>query len=52
MSRTLTLIEDSGVVAIMRANTSEQLIEAAHAIMAGGVIAIDVTMTTPGPDGP
>lgn len=35
------------VVAIMRAKNSEQLIEAAEAIFAGGMSVIEVTMTTP-----
>jgi 2-dehydro-3-deoxyphosphogluconate aldolase/(4S)-4-hydroxy-2-oxoglutarate aldolase len=41
-------IFDSGLVAIMRANSSDQLLEAAKAVEAGGVQAIEVTMTTPG----
>jgi 2-dehydro-3-deoxyphosphogluconate aldolase/(4S)-4-hydroxy-2-oxoglutarate aldolase len=41
-------IFDTGVVAIMRANSSDQLLEAAKAVLAGGVEAIEVTMTTPG----
>ena len=41
-------IFDTGVVAIMRANSSDQLLEAAKAVQAGGVEAIEVTMTTPG----
>jgi 2-dehydro-3-deoxyphosphogluconate aldolase/(4S)-4-hydroxy-2-oxoglutarate aldolase len=44
----LNLIRETGVVAIMRAKSSEQLIAAADAIQAGGVLAIEVTMTTPG----
>lgn len=44
----LTLIRETGVIAIMRAQSSEQLIAAADAIKAGGVRAIEVTMTTPG----
>ena len=44
----LTLIRETGVVAIMRATSSEQLIAAADAIKAGGVRVIEVTMTTPG----
>ncbi len=44
----LDIIRDTGVVAIMRAESSEQLIAAADAIKAGGVKAIEVTMTTPG----
>ena len=44
----LNLIRETGVIAIMRAQSSEQLIAAADAIKAGGVQAIEVTMTTPG----
>ena len=47
-SKALDLIMDSGVVAIMRAKSSDQLMAAAEAILAGGVRAIEVTMTTPG----
>jgi 2-dehydro-3-deoxyphosphogluconate aldolase/(4S)-4-hydroxy-2-oxoglutarate aldolase len=44
----LELIQQAGVVAIMRAKSSDQLLAAANAIKAGGVNAIEVTMTTPG----
>lgn len=44
----LDLMRDTGVIAIMRADSSEQLIAAADAIKAGGVQVIEVTMTTPG----
>jgi len=44
----LSLIRDTGVIAIMRAQSSDQLITAADAIKAGGVKVIEVTMTTPG----
>jgi 2-dehydro-3-deoxyphosphogluconate aldolase/(4S)-4-hydroxy-2-oxoglutarate aldolase len=44
----LQLLIEMGVVAIMRAKSSEQLIEAAEAVRAGGINAIEVTMTTPG----
>lgn len=44
----LQLLIEMGVVAIMRAKSSEQLIEAAEAVRAGGIRAIEVTMTTPG----
>ena len=44
----LHLIRDTGVIAIMRAQSSSQLIAAADAIRQGGVRAIEVTMTTPG----
>ena len=44
----LGMIVESGVVAIMRAKNSDQLLDAARAVLAGGVQAIEVTMTTPG----
>ena len=40
-------IEACGIVAIIRANSADELIEAAAAIYAGGVDVIEVTMTTP-----
>ncbi len=48
MHDTLSRIEETGIVAIMRAKSSDQLIAAADAILRGGVNAIEVTMTTPG----
>jgi 2-dehydro-3-deoxyphosphogluconate aldolase / (4S)-4-hydroxy-2-oxoglutarate aldolase len=44
----LQLMHDTGVIAIMRAKSSDQLISAAEAIRRGGVRVIEVTMTTPG----
>jgi 2-dehydro-3-deoxyphosphogluconate aldolase/(4S)-4-hydroxy-2-oxoglutarate aldolase len=44
----LNLIRDTGVIAIMRAQSPDQLIAAAEAIRQGGVRVIEVTMTTPG----
>jgi 2-dehydro-3-deoxyphosphogluconate aldolase/(4S)-4-hydroxy-2-oxoglutarate aldolase len=44
----LDVIRETGVIAIMRAQNSGQLIAAADAIRAGGVRTIEVTMTTPG----
>jgi 2-dehydro-3-deoxyphosphogluconate aldolase/(4S)-4-hydroxy-2-oxoglutarate aldolase len=46
--KALDLIMESGVVAIMRAKSSDQLMAAAESILSGGVRAIEVTMTTPG----
>jgi 2-dehydro-3-deoxyphosphogluconate aldolase/(4S)-4-hydroxy-2-oxoglutarate aldolase len=43
----LELVQQAGVVAIMRAKSSDQLLAAADAIKAGGVNAIEVTITTP-----
>lgn len=47
-SEKLRLIRETGVVAIMRARSSDQLVAAADAIYKGGVRVIEVTMTTPG----
>jgi 2-dehydro-3-deoxyphosphogluconate aldolase/(4S)-4-hydroxy-2-oxoglutarate aldolase len=44
----LHLIRTSGVIAILRAKSSEQLLGAAEAIRSGGITAIEVTLTTPG----
>ncbi|TEU12421.1 MAG: bifunctional 4-hydroxy-2-oxoglutarate aldolase/2-dehydro-3-deoxy-phosphogluconate aldolase [Anaerolineales bacterium] len=44
----MELIQKTGVIAIMRAKSSDQLLAAADAIKAGGVQVIEVTMTTPG----
>ncbi len=41
------MLFETGVVAIMRAKSSDQLLAAAEAIMKGGVNVIEVTMTTP-----
>ena len=43
--RTLT---DSGVVAIIRTDSSDKLLDTARALIAGGVTSVEVTMTTPG----
>lgn len=40
-------MRNPGIVAILRADSSEQLLEAAHALEAGGITALEVTMTTP-----
>jgi len=39
---------DPGVIAIMRADSPAQLLDAARAMADGGVTAMEVTMTTPG----
>jgi len=38
---------DPGIIAIIRADSSEQLLQAAEALMEGGITAMEVTMTTP-----
>jgi 2-dehydro-3-deoxyphosphogluconate aldolase/(4S)-4-hydroxy-2-oxoglutarate aldolase len=45
--KNLQRIVDCGVVAIVRLDRSEELVEAARAIKAGGVDVIEFTMTTP-----
>jgi 2-dehydro-3-deoxyphosphogluconate aldolase / (4S)-4-hydroxy-2-oxoglutarate aldolase len=40
-------IADAGVVAVIRANSKDQLVGIAEALLAGGVPAIEVTMSTP-----
>jgi 2-dehydro-3-deoxyphosphogluconate aldolase/(4S)-4-hydroxy-2-oxoglutarate aldolase len=44
----MDIIRQTGVIAIMRAQSSDQLLRAADAIRTGGVRVIEVTMTTPG----
>ena len=39
---------DPGLIAIIRADSSDGLLEAADALLAGGVTALEVTLTTPG----
>ena len=38
---------DPGIIAIIRADSSDQLLHVAEAILAGGITAMEVTMTTP-----
>lgn len=38
---------DKGVIAVVRAPSSEQLIDVARALLSGGVDCIEITMTTP-----
>ncbi|MBI3922906.1 MAG: bifunctional 4-hydroxy-2-oxoglutarate aldolase/2-dehydro-3-deoxy-phosphogluconate aldolase [Armatimonadetes bacterium] len=47
MKVTVQKIIDCGVVAILRANSSAELLEVAKALHAGNVTPIEVTMTTP-----
>ena len=46
--KTLSRIERSGVVAVLRAPSGEMLCDVADALLAGGVEAIEVTFTVPG----
>ncbi|MDD5350489.1 MAG: bifunctional 4-hydroxy-2-oxoglutarate aldolase/2-dehydro-3-deoxy-phosphogluconate aldolase [Chthoniobacteraceae bacterium] len=40
-------IVNPGIIAVIRANSSEQLLSVAEALYKGGVIGLEVTMTTP-----
>ena len=46
--RVLSRIQESGLVAVVRADSVEQAEKIAEALVAGGVIAIEVTFTVPG----
>ena len=46
-SEILRRLVDPGIIAIIRADASDQLVEAAGALLAGGVAVMEVTMTTP-----
>lgn len=46
-AKTIERMLNPGVVAVIRADGSEQLMEVARALEAGGVTAMEVTMTTP-----
>jgi 2-dehydro-3-deoxyphosphogluconate aldolase/(4S)-4-hydroxy-2-oxoglutarate aldolase len=46
-SQIIQRLLDPGIVAIIRADSSEQLVEAAGALLEGGITAMEVTMTTP-----
>jgi 2-dehydro-3-deoxyphosphogluconate aldolase/(4S)-4-hydroxy-2-oxoglutarate aldolase len=45
---TLSIIRECGVIAILRARSSERLMAVVDAIRRGGIAAVEVTMTTPG----
>ena len=47
-SQSVSRILDSGIVAIIRAPTGEQLVDVAKAIYEGGIDVIEVTCTVPG----
>ncbi len=46
--RIIQRLLDPGIIAIIRADSSAQLVSVAEALLAGGVTAMEVTMTTPG----
>ena len=44
----LRRLTDPGVIAILRTDRADKLLDAIHALVAGGVCAVEMTMTTPG----
>jgi 2-dehydro-3-deoxyphosphogluconate aldolase / (4S)-4-hydroxy-2-oxoglutarate aldolase len=46
--QTLTRLLDCGVIAVIRAASTEHLLDVGRALLAGGVLGIEITMTTPG----
>jgi len=42
----ISLLTDPGIIAVVRAQKAEQVIPLSEALIAGGVIAIEITMTT------
>ncbi|XP_077218644.1 uncharacterized protein LOC143852890 isoform X1 [Tasmannia lanceolata] len=48
LSKTLTQIKESGVIACLRAQSGEQAMEAAQAALKGGISVLEIVMSTPG----
>jgi 2-dehydro-3-deoxyphosphogluconate aldolase/(4S)-4-hydroxy-2-oxoglutarate aldolase len=46
-SEIISLLTNPGIIAVVRAKSQEQVLPLAEALLAGGVIAIEITMTTP-----
>src|SRR5947208_11280744 len=46
-SEIISLLTNPGIVAVVRAQSAEQVGPLSEALIAGGVIAIEITMTTP-----
>ena len=46
-SEIISALVDPGIIAVVRAQKPEQVIPLSEALLAGGVIAIEITMTTP-----
>src|SRR5881296_2664091 len=43
----ISLLTNPGIIAVVRAQKQEQVLPLSEALIAGGVIAIEITMTTP-----
>lgn len=46
-SEICSLLTDPGIIAVVRAQNAEQVVPLSEALVAGGVIAIEITLTTP-----
>jgi 2-dehydro-3-deoxyphosphogluconate aldolase/(4S)-4-hydroxy-2-oxoglutarate aldolase len=46
-SEIISQLLDPGIIAVVRAKSAEQVIPLTEALLAGGVIAVEITMTTP-----
>ncbi len=46
-SEIISLLTDPGIIAVVRAQKAEQVLPLSEALIAGGVIAVEITMTTP-----
>jgi len=46
-SEIISLLTNPGIIAVVRAHKAEQVIPVSEALIVGGVIAIEITMTTP-----
>jgi 2-dehydro-3-deoxyphosphogluconate aldolase/(4S)-4-hydroxy-2-oxoglutarate aldolase len=46
-SEIISLLTNPGIIAVVRAQKAEQVIPLSEALIAGGVLAIEITMTTP-----
>ena len=46
-SEIISLLTQSGIIAVVRAQRQDQVVPLAEALVAGGVIAVEITLTTP-----
>lgn len=46
-SEIISLLKNPGIIAVVRAQKPEQVLPLSEALLAGGVLAIEITMTTP-----
>src|SRR2546426_9899334 len=46
-SEIISLLTESGIIAVVRAQRQDQVVPLSEALVAGGVIAVEITLTTP-----